>query len=655
MKLRSNPFLRSASLAASIVFTLGQAARADLFDINSTTSGFGVVNGSTYDWWTAGIWSDGTAAANDAGTAATVTWQGTSLVSEHAFFIGSGVAGNNYTVRLGTSGSTDTYIQNLAINVNAAASGALTGAAGNVTVGNSGDTGLLILRAANSVGAQNSGTLTVNNGVNLNAQTMNFRGGNVVLNGAVSGTGASNLALASGAFGLTSGTLTLAGNNSFAGSTSVASGYILNLQHANALGAAGGTNTVASGGILQISSGASIVSGESVTINGAGSVLGSLRAGSGGGTWAGGVSLGDTAVRIGALAAQTLTITGSIANGATGTGFNISGESGTGIVILNPTTSNSYTGTTGIIRGILRLGKTDALPTGTTLDVDSVSNVTDAAAFDLASFNQTVAALQDSAGGAGSTNGKITNSVASTISTLTVNQASNTAFDGIIENGSGSVVLTKGGVGNLTLTGPNTFKGGTNIKNGSIIIGGGFNDRLATGGSVVLGDVSTTGKLVLGDATTARNQTLAGLTSTGLGGSVVGAHATTNSVLTLAIASGTNTFAGTLGGAGTNENKLALTKNGAGILNLTGPNTYSGPTILTQGTLQIGVNPVGAITSSAIGTGTLTFNGGTLSSDGGTARTIGNAVTFTGNASLGDATNNGTRIAQAGAADIGET
>ena len=639
-----NPFLVTILLIAA-----SPLVHADLFDTNGTTAGFGVTNGSTYDWWGAGLWSDGTAAGNDAGTAAVVTWQGISGNSQQAFFVGSGTAGQNYTVRLGSTGTTDTYIQNIALNVNAAGSGALTGAAGNVTIGNTGDAGKLILNAANSVGAQNSGTLTINNGINLNGFVMNYRGGNMIVNGSVSGTGASNISSGSGAFGLSAGTLTLAGDNSFAGSTNVASGYIFSLQHANALGATGGTNTVISGGTMEVAGGVTIASGESISIAGDGvTAFGALRAGTGGGTWAGGVTLTGAGVgpRIGATAGNTLTVTGTIANG-TGNSFNISGQSGTGVVILNPTTSNTYTGTTGVIRGVLRLGKTNALPTGTTLDVDSANSVSDAATFDLNGFSQEVGVLQDSA--TSNINGRITNSVASTISTLTVNQASSTTFDGVIENGSGSVVLTKSGAGNLTFNGANTFTGGTNIKNGAITIGGG-NDRLATGGSVVLGDVATSGKLVLGDGTNARNQTLAGLTATGLGGSVVG-NAAANSTLTLNIASGSNAFGGTLGGSGTNENRLALTKTGAGTLNLTGANTYSGTTTLTTGTIQLGVasvGSVGAITSSAIGTGGLTFNGGTLSSDGGTDRTILNPVTFTGNAVLGNATTNGKLIFAAG-------
>lgn len=608
MKPKYNPFVRTASLAA-IVLTLGTSAQADMFDLNGSTTGFGVTDAGTFDWHTASAWVP-QASADDTGTGTGhATWVNG---SRQAFFVGAGT-GTTYTVRLGADGSTATTLQNFALNVNQATSGQLTGSGGSVTIGNPGDTGVLSLNAANSIGTF-GGTLTVNNPINLGpSRNTNFRGGTMVLNGSISGTGTSGVVLAGTVFGMpANGTLTLAGNNSFTGNTSVNAAYILRLQHDNALGAAGGTNTVNNNGAIEVAGGVTIAN-ESVILNGpASNFFGALRAGSGGGTWAGGISLGNTDVRIGALSAQTLTVTGTIANGATGTGFNVSGQVGTGIVVLNPTTSNTYTGTTGIIRGILRLGKNDALPTGTTLDVDVADGQADAATFDMASFSQTVAVLQDSAGT--NINGRITNSVAATTSTLTVNQASNTDFNGIIQNGSGSVVLTKGGVGNLTLNGANTYTGGTNIRNGSLTLSNGDN-RLATTSSVVLGDVATSGKLIIGSSINARNQTLAGLTATGLGGSVVGAHGTNNSLLTLSFASGTNTFAGTLGGGGTNENRLALTKSGAGTLVLSGDNSYVGNTIVTAGVLRISHgNALGFANSTTIdgnlATGRVELTGG---------------------------------------------
>ncbi|MFO1490493.1 MAG: autotransporter-associated beta strand repeat-containing protein [Kiritimatiellia bacterium] len=360
---------------------------------------------------------------------------------------------------------------------------------------------------------------------------------------------------------------------------------------------------MSAGGSVEVAGGVTSNSAEAISVAGAGSInFGALRAGAGGGTWAGQVTLADTAVRLGALAGQALTVTGAIINGA-GTGFNISGESGTGVVILNPAVANTYTGTTGIIRGILRLGKTDALPVGTTLDVDSVNSVTDVAIFDLAGFNQTVAVLQDTA--TLNINGKITNSQAASTSILKVNQASNTTFDGVIENGAGSVVLTKAGTGSLTLAGVSTATGGTNIENGKIIIGGG-NDRLATAGSVVLGAAGTAGVLVIGDGT-ARTQALAGLTTTGNGGAVVGGAAA-NSTLTLNIA-GSQTFGGTLGGAGANENNLVLTKTGAGSLTLPNANTHTGGTNIQNGTLTAGATAALGAAGQIVTLGTASTTG----------------------------------------------
>ncbi len=119
--------------------------------------------------------------------------------------------------------------------------------------------------------------------------------------------------------------------------------------------------------------------------------------------------------------------------------------------------------------------------------------------------------------------------------------------------------------------------------------------------------------------------------------------------------SGINTFNGKLmdnvGGA------FAPTFSG-GTWVVTNSNTYSGTTTVSAGTLQIGSNSVGsvgAITSSAIGTGGLTLSGGALSSNNTTARTILNAVSFTGNATLGNATNTGKLTFSANAALGGAT
>src|SRR5205085_459657 len=67
-----------------------------------------------------------------------------------------------------------------------------------------------------------------------------------------------------------------------------------------------------------------------------------------------------------------------------------------------------------------------------------------------------------------------------------------------------------------------------------------------------------------------------------------------------------NTYAGKIGGAGTNENNLALSKTGAGVLTLTSANTYTGTTSVSAGTLALG--PTGSLAGGNISvTGTGTF------------------------------------------------
>jgi autotransporter-associated beta strand protein len=210
---------------------------------------------------------------------------------------------------------------------------------------------------------------------------------------------------------------------------------------------------------------------------------------------------------------------------------------------LTLTGANSYTGVTTISGGVLQVGN------GGTNGTLGTGNVTDNASL---VFNRSDA--------------------------LTV---------GNVISGSGS--LTKQGTGTLTLTGANTYGGATAIQNGVLAIAGG-NDRLPTGTTVTLGNGGDSGKLQLGDGATSRNQTLAGLLVSGSGAEnrVVGGGST-EATLTLNL-SGDGAFNGILGGNGTNENKLGLTKTGAGELTLggTGANTNAGDTRIHAGRLVVG-------------------------------------------------------------------
>ena len=586
--------------AASILFASGTSfLRANLFDVNGPEKQFGLENNATYNWWSSEVWAD-TTSIND-GSNPTVSWQGDNSQSENAYFIGSGGSSDIYFVRLGDTGNVDTYVANIGLNIDAAGQGALPAAVGNVTIGNIGDTGKLIFGINSSVGAAN-GTLRINNGISLGSSSLNYRGGSSVIAGVISGNVNSGISLGGGEFGLNTGSLVLSGNNSFEGSTSVASSYLLSLRHANALGVSGGSNIVHSGGTMEVAGGVTIGAGESVSIAGDGSAFfGALRAGVGGGTWAGNVILASTGFpgsRVGATDGNTLTITGSIINGA-GNNITVSGQNGNGVVILNPTTSNAYTGNTTIARGILRIGKSNALPVGTTLNIDSISGIEEAATFDMAGFHQTVAGLTNSA--LSEINGKVTNSIAATTSILTVDNSISSSYFGSIEDGNGTVAFVKNGSGSFTLGGVNTYTGTTTVNGGMLEISNasaiGGNEVRVNGGQIAMnGGITVSGKSIVisgsgtnflgGLQSISGSNQWAGSVTLGADLSRIGAMKNASLVVSGGIGDGSDNFSLVI----RNENQSSV-NNGAGnastITELSGANSYDGNTQLIHGLTKL--------------------------------------------------------------------
>jgi autotransporter-associated beta strand protein len=151
----------------------------------------------------------------------------------------------------------------------------------------------------------------------------------------------------------------------------------------------------------------------------------------------------------------------------------------------------------------------------------------------------------------------------------------------------GSGGLQKTGAANLQLDGASTYTGATAVTNGVLILNA--TNAIPATTVVTLGDGATTsGKLQIGTAASSRLQTIAGLnvSGTGTANRVVGGNSTA-STLTVNVAANTvNTYTGFLGGPGTNENSLALTKSGQGTLALTQAPTYTGTTTISLGVLQ---------------------------------------------------------------------
>ena len=315
----------------------------------------------------------------------------------------------------------------------------------------------------------------------------------------------------------------------------------------------------------------------------AGTYTFSNNSANGTGARAGTLNIGGS-ITGGAAGITVLTLSGSNTNANTISGIITRGsatmvsitKSGVGTWVLSG--ANTYMGATTINAGTLKAGiATQAF------GLDSAVSVAVGGTMDLGGFNETIGSLT---GG-----GTVTSSAAGTPILTTGADNSSTTFSGTIQNGSAtSVGLTKEGNGTLTLSGPNTYSGTTTINNGTLeagVVDQAFG--LASAVSVAVGGTMDMGGF---------NETI---------GSLSGAGTVTNSggsaaVLTTGADNTSTTFSGNIQDG---ASSVGLTKEGTGILILSGDNTYSGNTTLNGGTLNLG-------SSTAIGAGTINFNGGTL-------------------------------------------
>lgn len=535
----------------------------------------------------------------------TLTNNGTIIL---AGVLGSGAGGVTKT-------GTGTLIVNSANNYTGATTvnaGVLQfGAAGNLPVAsavtvnvgsaldlNSFNESLLSLAGAGNA-ALGSGTLTVNN---IAAATFS---------GVMSGTG--------GLVKAGTGTWTLSGVNTFTGNT-VINGGAISIKADNNLGNASGSITL-NGGTLTTSatmtsarlitlgaSGGTFNLGGDTTLSGvisgpgalnkigtknliplgANLYLGGTTNGAGTITINSDARLGDPGGPITFSASATLTTTASFASSrniilnagtatfSAGTGFTntlngvASGagaftKSGAGVLLLNG--ANTYTNITTLSAGTLRLGNNERLSDLMPLNITSGT-----ATFDLNNFTETIGSLAATAG-----------SVTLGSGSLFAGGNNRTTTNAAVISGTGS--FTKAGTGALILSGASTYTGATTISAGTLQLSA--SERIAntspiivTGGAIFnLNNFSETiGSLAGGGTVTLGTGTLTA-------GNSVGAS-----------------FSGAISGTG------GFVKVGTGIQTFSGTNSYSGPTSINAGKLQVSgssANSPVSIASSA----TLSGNG----------------------------------------------
>ncbi len=567
-------------------------------------------------------------------------------------------------------------------------SGALTiGAAGIFDLNNTNN-------EINNLSGSTGGLITLGSGDLLINQTT----GSLIYGGTISGSGTVTLQGGSD--------ITFAGVNSYTGGTTVTAGTLI----------AGAINTIESSSSLTLNGtsifdisafnnevsnlsgapGTTILLGsKTLTVNEISSLTFSgilndstnggklVKIGSGTLTLAGANTYtGGTTISAGVLEGTTTSLVGNFLDNASlvfdqaANGAYTGIISGTGTLTIdggatiNFNQAQQYTGATTITNGTLQASVADVIKTSSSVFIDDNGH------FDLNGFDNQITTLS----------GAIAPAAPSSIligsNQLTINQLANGAFDGVI-TGTLTGKVVKIGSAILTLTGANSYGGGTTITDGALVgtttslqgpieddatlifdqnfdgsytgvittalTGGGTLEKAGTGALTfthqqqyqgptfildgTIKDGSVSGNIISNNAslniqTTGtfdlnNNNNLVNNLSGVAGASIILGSGTLTDV-----ESSVNIFAGDI----TSGTGGGFTKDGPGLLTLEGANTYNGPTSILNGTLVAGatntLSSVSSMTISATGTLALTFPNtiGPLTGATGSKITLGTAV-----------------------------
>lgn len=585
-----------------------------------------------------------------------------------------GVSGNSgtltYTNLTLSGGNTKT------LAANATASATLTVNA-NTTFANGGfnfgtPTSVVLECGASGSTISGSGTLTLGGNVSVNKITGTGAGAVISCPIALGATRTFTVAdetttvvdltlsgiISGSTFGVTklgAGTLELSGLNTYSGTTLVSAGILRATNNTVVASTNGpfGNNASAlqlGGGTIQ-SNVATFSRPITVTVTNSGlDAYSSARTISSTITMASGtmnLNIGGTTAA--SAEGQNLTLSGIISNTA---GTLSLTKIGTSTVIL--TAANTFIGSTTVSAGTLRLGASSTLNTSGPLGTTGAgTSVTSGASIDMNGFSLTsgatealsingtgvsgVGALTNSSSTASTYVGVITFATDATIAgeggllNITGTPASGTAAITLGGAAGGSITtviagaraLTKENGGTWTLSGTNTFTGGTTLNSGTLNI----NNTQALGTSA--GTFTINGGTI--NATTAGISTVAyplalngDFTFTGTNNLNLGTGSTTlNANRQITVSGGTLTIGGSISSASNN-----LTKLGGGTLSF-----GSNPVTLNDLTISAGTLTSTSVTLSLAGnfsnSGTFTHNSGTVDFNGSSAQQIsGSAITF---------------------------
>ncbi|EHO2963659.1 autotransporter outer membrane beta-barrel domain-containing protein [Salmonella enterica] len=519
------------------------------------------------------------------------TISGGTLVATNVDALGSGDVTNNATLELNTGGTFDNAISGSGQVVKSGDETLTLSGANSYTGGTLISSGTLV---ANNVEALGSGDVTDNATLELNT------GGD--FDNAISGSGKVEK---SG-----DDALTLSGANTYTGGTLISDGTLV-ASNVEALG----TGDVTNDAVLELNTGGDFdnaISGsgqvvksgdETLTLSGANSYTG-------GTTISGGTLVATNVEALG---------TGDVTNNATlelntgGTFDNAISGSGqvvkSGDDVLTLSGANSYSGGTLISDGTLVASNVEALGTGDVTD-DATLELNTGGTFDNAiggsgnvvksgADTLTLSGSNSYTGGTTISGGTL---VASNVEALGTGDVTNNATlelntgGDFINNIGGTGRVEKSGDDTLTLSGSNTYTGGTLINGGTLVASnvealgtGDVTDNatlaLNTGGTFD-NAISGSGQVVKsGDETL----TLSGTNSYTGGTTISGGTLVATNVEALGSGDVTDDATLELNTGGTFDNAISgsgqVVKSGDKMLTLSGANSYSGGTLISDGTL----------------------------------------------------------------------